>query len=36
MSNGYLTPFAIANISISTLDREVRHARADISGPLAA
>jgi hypothetical protein len=36
MSNGYLTPFAIANISISTLDREVKQTGADTSGTLAA
>lgn len=36
MSNGLMTPFAIANISISTEDREARRNRSDTSLDLAA
>lgn len=36
MSNGLMTPFAIASISISTEDREARPVRSDTSGDLAA
>jgi hypothetical protein len=36
MSNGLVTPFAIASISISTKDREARRVRPDTSWDLAA
>lgn len=36
MSNGLMTPFAIASISISTEDREARPVRSGTSGDLAA
>lgn len=36
MSNGLLTPFAVANVSISIEGRMARRVRTDTSGNLSA